>query len=202
MSEIKFDETKIPENYSKTLIGRNLIYPAPYTNKIGKVIMDAISRCLGSIKDISVPKAIAFKSIDGSFLAAGIVKYHKNEDDPDNLAAGNWSYNWTFNEEDLKDANVIYATDALVIPFFEASASNLFHMKFNENSTATMVTVFIEILLGWLSENAKDGTVVTVDLPGAFKASCEVVDGKVEKALVPDGNVKTLIKGDEMIQDE
>ncbi|MBR1987928.1 MAG: hypothetical protein IKA36_02690, partial [Clostridia bacterium] len=89
MSELKFDETKIPENFSKTLVAKNFTFAAAHVNKIGRVILDAVSRCLGSIKDIDKKQAVVFKGLDNTFLAAAVVKYHKNEDDPDNLASGN-----------------------------------------------------------------------------------------------------------------
>lgn len=199
---VKFDETKIPENYSKTLISKNFSFPAPFVGKIGKVLMDGISRCLGSIKEIDRPHGIVFRTLNGTFLAAGIVQFNRNEDDPDNLSAGNWSYTWTFKEEDLDGVNTIESTNQLVTPFIESSGVNLFQMKFNDSSIATMmITLFIEMLSAWLRENAKEGEIVTIELPGAFKASAEVNEGKVEIGLTPDGNVKTLIKGDEMYQD-
>lgn len=200
----KFEETEIPEIVSRELANQCFTLGATHVGKVLKTLMTGASKLLGDTKDIETPKAIAFRRPDGTFVAGAKVEYHKNPDDPDNKAAGNWSYIWTFYEKDLEGASVIdFNSNNSAYSYIITAADKLYRMRFTDNATCiTTIMVLLENISHWLEDNAKEGERQTVECPGAMVCSCEVKDGVVVKSIVPDGEVKVLIKGDDMYQDE
>lgn len=197
----KFMETNIPEIYATALDNVGAIFGSNYTNRVLKVFMEAVSECLGSIKRIEKPTAFVFNSLNGNFIMAAKVEYHPNEEKPDDLAAGNWSYVWTFDKEDIEDCDVRTINDDLTKPFFINKAGQLFGMKFRDNSTMSMMmTTLAECISNWLNDNAREGEVIEIGEEGIFKASVAVEGGEIVKSMVPEGDAKILIKGDSQIQ--
>ena len=201
--EKKFKETTIPETVSKASTTNGYAAGAPHIYRVATVLFHGISSCLGSIKNTTVPKAIIFKNIDGSFLAGAKVEYVPNEDDPSNPAAGRWDYTWTFYEEDLKGAECIDATvNTLIGTCLTSSALSLYNMRYESVPCAILLSVIVlETIKGWLTENAQESEDTILVLDGVFKASSRVVDGKIEMGIVPSGEMKVLIKNDSMIQE-
>lgn len=201
--ERKFEETKIPEDVSKAMADNNFIMGAIHAGKVIKVLGTGISKFLGDVKSLEVPMALRFSKMDGSFLAGMKVEYHKNPDDPENPSAGNWSYVWTFKEEDLEGANVTdFAKSVNAFSHFIACGAKLYNMRFQDHATAsTLFNTFLEHVYHWLDDNAVEGEENTLIADGVFIAKCEVKDGKIIKAIIPDGNMKVLIKGDDLYQE-
>jgi hypothetical protein len=191
--EKSFKETNIPNDLSCAIAQQGLLLGPTHVPKIATSLFSGISKCLGSIKDVSVPKAVVFKTIDGKFIAAAYVKYSKNDD-----GDGNWNYSWTFNESDIDDTfQIIDFTNALVIPFITNTAHTLFSMRFADNATCvTMMVMLMEMILGWIKENTKDGESAVLNLPGVFTSTGDVVDGNITLSIVPDGDMKVMIKDD------
>ena len=205
--EKKFNETSIPEDISREAANQNLIVGATHVDKIATIFITAVSDCLREIKNIDKPQAVVVRGLDNRFICAGIIQYIKNEDEPstDNLASGNWSYSWTFDEDDLKElnANEIDFRSSLFTKLITGTASKLYGMAFDSDSSATTLSSKImDAISHWLDDNAKEGEETTLILDNVFKAVSTVdTDGKVEKSFVPEGEIKVLVKGDEMIQD-
>lgn len=200
--KMKLMDTSIPEIYSRTLDNNGMIFGANYTNKICKVCMEAVSECLGSIKSTNEPVAFVFKAVNGNFICGAKVEYHAPEDNIADVTSGNWSYVWTYYEDDLKDVNkVVYMDSQLVIPFFITKAGTLYGIKFRDPATAvSMMTTLMESISNWLDDNAKEGEVVEVVEDGVLKAVAKVVAGEIEKSITPEGDAKILVKGDSSIQ--
>lgn len=204
MSTKKLEETNIPELVSREMAANNYSLGATHVGKILKTVMTGASKLLGDLKDIETPKAIAFRRPDGTFVAGAKVEYHKNPDDPDNMSAGNWSYIWTFYEKDLDGASIVdFSSNNQVLSYIITAALKLFNMKFNDNgSCISSIMILLENISHWLEDNAKEGERQTIEYPGAMVASCEIKDGVVVKSIVPDGELKVMIKGDDMYQDD
>lgn len=202
MAEVKFEETRIPEDVSREMAESQLVLGAAHVGKILKVMVTGVSKLLGDVKDLKVPKSVKFTRPDGGFIAGARVEYHTNPDDPENPSAGNWSYVWTLTEEDIEGSTVIdISINTQVFTYFMEAASKLYNMKFNDTPTGIMMfNIILENLSHWLDDNAKEGEVQTLTCANALTASCEVKDGIVVKALVPDGDMKILIKNDDMYQ--
>lgn len=202
--EKKFKETNIADDYSKGLAQQNFLLGPSNVYRIATVLFHGVSTCLGSIKNMTVPKAVVFRSLDHSFLAGAKVEYIKNDDDPSNPAAGRWDYVWTFYEDDLKGADCIeVANNSLITTYFTSSGISLYNMKFNASDLCVlMMTQMIEMIIGWLKDNATEAEPVTLVLEGVFKATAEVSNGKTVMGMVPDGEMKVLVKDDSVIQED
>lgn len=198
---MKFMETSIPEIFSRTLDEKGAIFAANHTAKILKIVVYSVSDCLGSMKSTDKPVAFVFKSLNGNFICGAIVEFHPGEDDPTDITAGNWSYVWTFDEEDIKDIdNVISFDNQLVYPFFIKTAGNLYAIKFHDTSTIVLMsTTLMECISNWLNDNAKEGEVVQLIEEGVLNCSCTVEGGEIVKSIIPEGDAKVIIKGDAVI---
>ena len=200
--EVKFKESNIPGDFAKAIAKQGSLIGAPYVDYVAKVLFVGVSQCLAENKDKSIPKAVVFKGIDGTFLAAAKVEYIKNEDDPSNPSSGQWSYVWTTNEDDIKDCQQIDVGNSLIMHFFTTAAFDLYNMKFVDNATCIlMMTTMVEMLINWAKENTKEGSPASIELDGVFKVMGEVEDGKIYVAIVPSGDMKVLIKDDSAIQE-
>lgn len=201
--EKKFKETNIPEDYSKSLAQQSFLLGPSVVSKVATTLFHGVSTCLGTMKNTSVPKAVIFRSLDHSFLAGAKVEYIQNVDDPSNPSAGRWDYTWTFYEEDLKGADCVeVANNSLVSSYFTSSGISLYNMRFNaQDLCIAMMTMMIEMIINWLKENASEADPAILVLDGAFKATATVVDGKIEMGIIPDGEMKVLIKDDTAIQE-
>ena len=192
--EKNFKETNIPNDLSSSLAQQGLLMGPTHASKVVTSLFSGISKCLANVKDISVPKAVVFKTIDGKFIVAAIVKYVKNGDNEE----GSWNYIWSFDEKDVDDTfQIIDFSNALVLPYIKDSANTLYGMSFADNAVcASMMTLVLEMILGWLKENTKDGEDSTLTLPGVFTATGKVEDGNLVLSMIPDGDMKVIIKDD------
>lgn len=201
--EIKFDETKIPEDVSKDLATKNVIVGSMHVSKLAKMMMVATAKCLGEIKDKDVRKAIIFEAVDGRFLLGAIISYDNTTD----TEVGNWTFEWTFNKEivanNVKPENIIHGTNSKIFSTYLVEAAiTLYSIRFeSESLTIKAIVTLIDTILHWLEDNAKDGEKETIVLDGVFRASAEVVDGSIQKTIDVDGEIKTLVKGDGIIQE-
>lgn len=201
--ERKFKETSIAEDFSKALAKQCMLLGPSTVPYIATVLFHGTSSALGAVKNTTVPKAVVFRSLDHTFLAAAKVEYIANDDDPTNPAAGRWDYTWTFYEDDIKGADVIdVATNSLMTTYYTTSGANLYNMKFQSQETCIMMMIMmIEMIIAFLKDNVTEDEPVTLTLDEVFKASASIVDGKIEMGIVPDGAMKVLIKDDSVIQE-
>lgn len=198
----KFKESKIPEDFSKALAAQNMLLGPTMAENAVTILFNGTSKCLADNKDLSVPKAVVFRRIDGTFLVAAVLRYVTNEDDPSNLASGQWNYSWTFDQEDIKDCKIIEMSNSLISMYFYNAASSLYNLRFNDPAVcATVMNLMVEMIINWLKENTKDGEKSVLTLSGVFTAMGEVVDGEIEMAIIPDGDIKLLVKDDSAIQE-
>lgn len=200
--EKKFKETQIPEDFARSIAQQSILLSPNYVERIANVLFTATSKCLGDVKDTTVPKAIVYRGIDNSFLAAAIVEYIKNEDDPTDMSAGQWSYVWTLSEDDIANCQAIdVRSNSLVVPYYYAALADKYHCSFNDrDSCLKMMTLMVEMIIHWVMENTKDGDETVLILDGVFVAKGAVENGKIEVSIIPDGDMKVLIKNDAEIQ--
>ena len=194
---MNFKETSIPANYSLTLKDRaSMDWSANDADKIYGTLIAAISQYLATVKSKKIGStAVVVNDLKGNFLLAGIVTYHENENAD---MPGNWSYELTFNESDIKDVEDIRMSTDTQFDIIAANAAfNLYSMKFmSQLYMQDMFITAIDTLIKYLDENAREGETVDVELTGYFTASVEVCDGKKIMSIVPDGAMKRVIKDD------
>lgn len=200
----KITDTELFEKIANALEYKAILIEPEHISKVVKVLFYGASKLLANVKSVDTPKAITFRKADGTFICGAKVSFKKNPDNPDDISSGSWSYIWTFDEDDISDATEIIVDSKLtVMEFFKAAGRTLFHMNFPDDSVASSIfnTIF-EYLGRYLDDNASTDDVFTVTMPGIMEASSEVKDGKIVKTIIPDGEIKILIKDDDQYQDE
>ena len=198
MATKKLMETTIPEIYQRTLDDEaNQIVDASQTSKIVDVLFTAVSNCLSAMKLKEKPIAFVFEELNGVFVAGAVVKFHDGGDD----AGDNWSYVWTFNNDDIpEDAKVIKMTDIPAHQYFNAVSGEKYHYVIKDFCIVDMYTKFLKVLSHWLEENVSKDDTVSVIMDGVFEARVDVDGEEVVKSLEPSGEIKTLIKNDAAIE--
>lgn len=194
----KLQETSIPTNLSQVIATLGWAVDASQVSFLYDTTLMAISDFLGQAKSKETKTALAVKDVKGNLVVAGVVTYHKNEDE--NMP-GNWSFEFTFDEEDLKGADVRLSTDPHFQKVFQKTLKRLFGLAIDDPlAFQPAIEESINVLKQWLDVNAKETEKVSVEQPGFFEASVSVEDGEKIFALVPDGAMKRLIKDDAAIE--
>lgn len=199
---MKFNETNLPEMYSKGLFEEKCMDLAPeHTDKMFDIIFTATADLLNQTKSKDQVVAFIFRKLDKSFIAAAKVQYFENEDKKN---PGNWSLVWTFDEADIptdKACLKIDFTDAQTHSFFISAAGSKYGMQFKSDAMLVDCLTFALLQLRkWLDENAKEGAETVIELDGIFQARAAVEKGEKVFAIEPDGEIKNLIKSDSMIE--
>ena len=173
--------------------------------RIVKAFFASSAAYLSKVKVSKIDEAVALVLTDiaGNFKFAGIVKYHENENNPDE--PGNWSYEMTFDAKTLdnieKDRNLkklLYSSDAFK-GVFDKVAYDVAAIQFQHQSYMFDACILvIDTLLQVLDREAKEGEVVDIDLAGYFKASVSIEDGEKVFAITPDGHMKQIIKNNDI----
>jgi hypothetical protein len=200
--EVKFGETNIHDDFSVSVATIGYAIGPANVAKVASSLFGGVSEFLSAVKNTSIPKGLIFAGLDGSFIAGAKVEYIKNSDDSD-PAAGHWNYSWTTISSDMNDSdNIIVSQDIRIYDYFASNAFKHFHMRFVDAPTCiTMMTTLVEMIIHFIRENTKPNDGATLVLDGVFKAFGEVEsDGSVSVAIIPDGDMKVLIKDDSAIQ--
>lgn len=192
---MKLTESTILQNYAVSLKGQiGLECDNDEACKFFEVVLTAVSDFLRITKSKEQKTALTIEDLKGNLLMAAVVEYNENEEED---AQGNWNYYWTFDPEDIKDANTYSVSQAQVQSLFIKRAASMYHMEINNQSALTrMVALVASTISDYLEQNAKAGETVTVEHDGYFVASAAVEDDAVVKSFLPDGAMKVLIKDD------
>lgn len=193
---MKLMETSIPQTYSteyETMVG-----PEVSPNEVEyifKAVSAATADFLRDVKKKNQKVSLNFVDSANNFIMAAIVSYNKNDDE----AQDNWNFYYTFNEDDIKDVpeNNRYNTNETS---FHAAVSNRlleYSIRICEVTyISPMISMMARCLSSFLDQNAKPGEEVTLEEEGYFVASVTVENDEPVKALLPDSEMKILIKDD------
>lgn len=191
-----FTETSIPANYSMDIRNKARMDVMPEdVEALYDVFIASFSDFLANVKSKDKPVALVMEDLKGNFKFAGIVSYHENENKD---MPGNWSYELTFNEEDIHDISAIYKTlDSKFEIIVADTAHRVRKMRFSSPTHIHEIFIgCVDTLMKYLDENAVEGETKEVELPSYFVASVSVVDGKKEMSIVPGDAMKRIIKED------
>ena len=195
----KFMETQSPENYSQGLSEeRNYTIGANHTDKITKITFTAVGDCLKRL--VSKDKPAAFRFVDvKDVLAVAVLAYHPNED-PNQ--PGNWSYVWSFEEEDIpKDALIMDNTSIEAFDIFGRVGLKLYHLGFEDQPAMIETTNYLmRTIKKYLIDNATAEAETGVELEGVFQARSKIENGEVVCSIEIIGETKALIKSDAGIE--
>ena len=89
-----------------------------FAPKLLECIFIATSEILSTGKLIDKPVALEYNKINGEMVAAAIIQFFPNEEDP--TKPGNWSLVWTFDKNDIpENAHIIEGTHPNVIVIYK-----------------------------------------------------------------------------------
>lgn len=194
----KFEESSIPQNYAQFVSSAySLMIEPVWAKPITETLFEAITEHLKNIKEKG-KTAMRVDDKDGNFLIAGVVDYHENSDKE---LPGNYSYEFTTSEDDIKDAKkVSKVTDMEFLNTAAIVGTNHSMVFEKETDIIQLTSAALKTILGWLDSNAVEGQEVAVTLDGYFVATVGVEDGAKIVSIVPDGAMKRIIKDDASIE--
>ena len=193
-------ETSIPDIYSRGLddekcftIGSN------HTDKIAVVLFTGVSECLKTLKSKEKPVVFKFVDLKDDLLALASVSYHANEDES---KPGNWSYIWSFNEEDApENALVVSIKDSQTHTFFVSTAGNKFNMAFESDAALIeLMNYLLKTIKKYLIDNANEVEETGIELEGVFQARSIRENDEAVCSIEVIGETKAIIKSDEDIE--
>lgn len=201
--KILLKDTSIPQEI-KTTVATDLSYdwdPSD-TEPFYKCLMTAISKFLGIHKKLEVPKvALRFNDYKGNMYVAAVVQYIPNEDDTN--MPGNWSYYFTFDPEDIKEAKVHEANNGGFHKVMADVVLKMMHYRFaDEMWENDAIHIAIKALIDCLDANATPEEAYDILVPEYFTAGVEIKDEHKVMAIDPSAKMSQLVKGDEEIQTE
>lgn len=191
-------ETALPLEYNKVLALRGLTLDDNIMNDMLKVPVHAFSKYLGLKKNREDNgTALVLRDEKGNFIIAGVVKYHAPENEDQ---AGNWSYEFTFNEDDIKDAHQYIVSDTNFIEVLaETATSHNIVIKDIEFALDLMIGFFVSIK-NVLEQNITAAEEFEIESEGFFIATAAVEDDEKVFSIVPSGEMKRLIKDDSTLE--
>ena len=195
-------ESTIPESFTLKNELRELSWSPTDTEDFYKVVFYSISHFLKTKKQKG--HTIGFRIVDidnGMFKLGAKVDYEEpTGDDP----SGNWSYCFTFKEEDMKECELVYdLTDAGFQYMFMNDAIRQQRMTFgNFQQVQGPIVDSVDCIYEFLDQNAQENNAVELEVPGYFVAKVSVKDGIKSMSLTPSGEMKTLVKSDSDTQEQ
>lgn len=192
-------ENALTVEYNRVLSLRGLVLEADIISDFMKVPVHAISKYLGLKKNREDNgTALVVRDEKGNFMVAGVVKYHKPEKEDQ---AGNWSYEFTFNEESVKDAHQYIITDSTFMEVLQKVATT--HSVFikDMNFAFDLVVSFFTALQNVLEQNVTPTEECEIESEGFFVAVAAVEGDEKVYNIIPSGEMKRLIKDDSTLEE-
>ena len=194
-------EKALPVEYNRVLSLRGLILEDDVMEDMMKIPVHTFSKYLGLKKnrDDENGTALVLRDEKGNFILAGVVKYHKPENEDQ---AGNWSYEFTFNEEDVKEAHQYIVTDASFMEVLQNIAIEHSISITDMNFAFDLVVGFFIALKNVLEQNVTPTEEFEIESEGYFVATAAIEGDEKVYSLVPSGEMKRLIKDDSTLEQD
>lgn len=192
-------ENALPVEYGRVLMLRGLELNTDVMIDVMKIPVHAFSKYLGLKKnreDINGTSLI-LRDEKGNFITAGVVKYHAPEKEDQ---AGNWSYEYTFNEEDVKETHQYVVTDAAFMEVLSKVAVNHQVVITEMEFALDIVIAFFTALKNVLENNVTPTEEFEIESEGFFVATSAIEGDEKVYSLVPSGEMKRLIKDDTTLE--
>lgn len=191
-------ENALPTEYNRVLSLRGLVLEASIIEDTMKVPVHAISKYLGLKKNRNDNgTALVLKDEKGNFILAGVVRYHKPEQEDQ---AGNWSYEFTFNKEDVKDAHQYLVTDAAFMEVLQNVATSHSIVFTDMEFAYDIIIGFFNALKNVLEENVTPTEECEIESEGFFIATSAIEGDEKVYSIIPSGEMKRLIKDDSTLE--
>ena len=199
MKKVNLNESSIPATTSQTLRGYQCALDPIHIPKVYNVIGLAMAEMLKLKKTKEHKTAVAIYDLKtNKLIIAAIANYNKSEDENDDeIIPSNWSLTFTFDEEDLKDANVFKSTDPDFDRILEYISVKSYGFKFTTDlARGVTVEELSKAIKGWLDVNASLEEEVELVLEGIFTASVKVVNDTKLFRIDMAEELKAKIKGE------
>lgn len=195
------EQTLIPE-YNRLLIankGASIMLETDILETFSKIPVHAISKYLGlkKNKNDNGGTAVVVKDENGTFIIAADVLYHEADSEDQ---AGNWSYEFTFNEEDVKDAKQYLITDSSFVEVLMNLSKENSLLITNPEFILNLIVHYFVAIKNILDQNASTEEEFELECDGYFIASSLVTNDEKVFSLVPSGEMKRLIKDDSTLE--
>lgn len=191
-------ENAMPIEYNRVLALRGLTLESDLINDVMKVPVHAFSKYLGLKKNREDNgTSLVLRDEKGNFIIAGVVKYHAPEKEDQ---AGNWSYEFTFNEEDIKDTHQYIVTDAAFMEVLSKVAINHQVVITEMEFALDLIIGFFTALKNVLEQNVTPTEEFEIESEGFFVATSAIEGDEKVYSLVPSGEMKRLIKDDSTLE--
>lgn len=194
---MKFNETAIPATVTRLIDEKGYDFADNHVEKITNIIFNGIALFLKDAKNVKKPVAVAIEDLNSDLIFAGVVRFHEGSDGNQ----GSWSLSFTFDKEDLADADVKNVTDPLVQSTFASYAIRTFGMKIDiPEAFVSLIVLTAKSIKQFLDDNAAKSTEANptqLVLDNVFVGTSGIEDGEVVKAIDVDGAIKAIIKSDD-----
>lgn len=192
-------ENALPAEYNRVLSLRGLVLESEIINDMMKVPVHAISKYLGLKKNRDDNgTALVVRDDKGNFIIGGVVKYHKPENEDQ---AGNWSYEFTFDEEDVKESHQYIVNDAAFMEVLQKVAYEHSVVITEMDFAYDLIVAFFISLKNVLEQNVTPAEEFEIESEGFFVATAAVENDEKVFSLVPSGEMKRLIKDDSSLEE-
>lgn len=192
-------DTKIPKIYQTGLYSeKSMDLSWEHTDKMLSTMVAGVTEYLSSIKSKDYPVAFAFRESNDEFIAAAVVEFHEGNKGE----VGNWSYSWTFYEDDIpSNARIENPYKAEIVQYFRNIAINKYSMIFDQpDYPGIMFSYLLSVIKKYLNDNASESEEWGVKLDGVIQFRVAVEDGEKVLSAEVDGEIKQLIKDDAAIE--
>ena len=201
MKEFDFKESAIPQEFTFNLMEHHeFIWVANRTAGLYRVVFFTIAEMLKHYKSKTTTRVgFILKDTNGQFKFGAVLNYHAPEegDDSDD-DKGNYTLEFTLNEEDLKDCDMVVDNHSdLFVTCATKYASDVMYARFTTMEYCNILFIeAIDTLVKFLDANASETDEVSVVYKGVFTATVTVVGGNKVISIVPGEMIKQFIKGD------
>lgn len=191
-------ENALPMEYNRLLALRGLTLEAELINDTMKVPVHAFSKYLGLKKNREDNgTSLVLRDEKGNFIIAGVVKYHAPEKEDQ---AGNWSYEFTFDEADVKETHQYIVTDAAFMEVLSSVAVSHQIVITDMEFALDLIISFFVAIKNVLEQNVTPTEEFELESEGFFIATSAIEGDEKVYSLVPSGEMKRLIKDDSTLE--
>ena len=202
MSDVikKFDDSTMSQNFvtrGQELAGGLLQVQEEWASMLIKSALMSMSDYARVVKKKEKPIAVVVDDLKGNILLGIKVQFLEGtEDNPE----GSWNPVWSFDPEDFADCDIYKVSESKAFEFF-INRAKVFGMQYTNPSNAyTSAVAMADTMVKWLDENANEKSTEGVELPGIFKITVSVIDGKKVMTFSADEELTNLVKDDAKLQ--
>lgn len=192
-------ENAVTNEYNRILLMHQVLLTSDVVPDVLKLPVHAFTKFLGLKKnrEDNGGTGLVLRDEKGNFIIAGVVKYHEPEKEDQ---AGNWSYEFTFNEEDVKDCTNYNVTDSAFMQVLEHVATN-HNLQIHEMDFAyDLIVSFFVALKNVLEQNASANEEFEIESENYFIAVSTVEGDQKLLSMIPCDEMKRLIKDDSKLE--